>query len=338
VSTDDTSSVPIAYIRLTLELAEERGVSRQTILDGIDISQATLDRPEARITLFEYGRIVARTLARTGDAGLGYEFGLRSNLTSHGLVGFGIMSHRTLREALDFIGTYLVQLRSPGFTLRCFTEGEHVVTEIREAVDYGPLRQYAVDMVMVAMTRVIQPFVPRDRMQIWFDCPEPDHYPSYREKLPPVRFDMGVNQLRCPLEYMDVPVETANVSTVQFVTRELERDLAILGHEEDILARVRAVLHESRQQNLESVARHLGVSSRTLKRKLKARGFTYRKLVDEVRREQSIRLLRETPLSVEEIAWQVGYSAHSNFIRAFRRWTGVTPATFRTQAKGSGPK
>ena len=335
---EERAGVPIAYVRLTLELAENRGADRREVLKKTGISEAVLDRPDSRIPLLDYGRIVARTLAITGDASLGYAFGLRSTLTSHGLVGLGIMSQRTLREALEFIGKYLVQLRAPGFTFRCFTEGEHVVVDVRETLDYGPLRQYALDMALVGFTRIVQPFVPQSEVQLWFDCPETSYYPSYRETLPLVQFNRGVNQLRCPADFLDRPVDTASRTTAQLVTQECERNVAVIGRCEDVLSRVRALLQgDGKELDLERVAKEIGTSSRTLKRRLRERGFTFRELVDEVRSEDGFRLLRETRLSVEEVAWRVGYSSHGNFIRAFRRWTGVTPAVFRTQLQ-AGPE
>ena len=105
----------------------------------------------------------------------------------------------------------------------------------------------------------------------------------------------------------------------------------MLDEREPILSRVRAALSEAQDgyPDLETVATRLCMSSRTLKRRLHDHGFTFRKLLDEVRRRDSIRLLENTTLSVEEVAFRVGYTAQGNFIRAFRSWIGTTPATFR---------
>jgi AraC-like DNA-binding protein len=329
----ETPSVPGAYIRLTLELAEERGVPRERLLRGLGIEASILEEPDVRVPLLAYGRIIYRALKETGDAGLGIEFGLRANLTTHGLVGFGVMSHRTLREALVFEGKYFGPLRSPGFTSRFFFDGQQGVVEFREAVQYGPLRQYAFDMALVGFTHLIRPFVPEVEMELRFEGPEPAYFERYAHRVPPTRFGMSAHEVRFPAARMDRPIDTANPVTARLVTRECDREMALLGHDDRVLERVRSLIAARRGEapGLESVAKRLGMSGRTLKRRLQEHRFTFRELVEEARREESIRLLGTTRLSVELIGRRVGYTAHSNFIRAFKRWTGKIPSAYRRE-------
>jgi AraC-like DNA-binding protein len=244
------------------------------------------------------------------------------------------MSHGTLRDALSF-GSKYFSMRSPGFTTRCFAEGSQVVIEAREALQYGPLRQYAFDMLLVGLTHTIRPFVPESELELWFEWSEPEYFARYRERLPRTRFDMGVNQVRFPVEYLDRQLGTANPVTVQLLKQECDRELACVAGDDRVLQRVRSLLASDAQGtlDLESTARQLSMSSRTLKRKLRAHGFKFRELVEEVRRTRSVRLLNETSLSVEEIGRRVGYAAHGNFVRAFRRWTGTTPGAFRARGR-----
>jgi AraC-like DNA-binding protein len=73
----------------------------------------------------------------------------------------------------------------------------------------------------------------------------------------------------------------------------------------------------------------LGLSERSLRRALRAERTNFRRLLDEVRLEKAIGLLRDARLPIEQIAPQLGYSEPAAFIHAFRRWTGSTPAAFR---------
>ncbi|HMJ12982.1 MAG TPA: AraC family transcriptional regulator [Polyangiaceae bacterium] len=330
-------TVSIAYVMLTIQLAEERGVTRERLLNGVGLESELLAQPEARIPLLQYGHIIARALHLTGEPGLGLEYGLRANLTMHGLVGFGVMSHGTLREALSFGKKYFT-MRSPGFTCRCFADGAQAVIDTREAVQHGPLRHYAFDMLLVGLTHTIRPFVPEAELELWFEWPEPDYYVRYRDRLPRTRFDTGANQLRFPVEYLDRPLAVANPVTVEMLKRQCDRELEVTSADDQLLYRVRMLLADTQVPlDLEETARKLSMSSRTLKRKLRAHGFKFRELLDEVRRTDSMRLLHETRLSVEEIGRRVGYTAHGNFIRAFRRWTGTTPGEFRARVRSAGP-
>jgi AraC-like DNA-binding protein len=84
---------------------------------------------------------------------------------------------------------------------------------------------------------------------------------------------------------------------------------------------------------VEPVARALGLSARTLHRRLKEQGWTFQALLDAERKEVAFARLHERRLSVGEIAYLLGYAEQSAFLRAFRRWTGNTPTQFRASAR-----
>lgn len=97
-------------------------------------------------------------------------------------------------------------------------------------------------------------------------------------------------------------------------------------------ARLRLIIAEltlSGSISLALTARNLGISSRTLQRRLHERGMSFWTMVDECRFRIAGALLRETDLSVQEIAARVGYSTAGAFARAFSRWAGQPPRTFR---------
>ncbi|MEA3033247.1 MAG: hypothetical protein QOH86_1263 [Sphingomonadales bacterium] len=82
---------------------------------------------------------------------------------------------------------------------------------------------------------------------------------------------------------------------------------------------------------IDSVARALGLSRQTLYRRLKAEGTTFEALVERVRRRLALRFIRTDGLSVKEAAWRLGFAEPSAFSRAFKRWTGKSPAEMRRQ-------
>ena len=84
---------------------------------------------------------------------------------------------------------------------------------------------------------------------------------------------------------------------------------------------------------LSDIARELGMSGRTLQRRLRERGLSYQTLVDESRRQLAMRLLRQTDFALIEVAFMTGFSGQSAFTRAFKRWAGQTPRSFRIAAQ-----
>ena len=104
----------------------------------------------------------------------------------------------------------------------------------------------------------------------------------------------------------------------------------------DLIARVRRLVDGSLDRgepSLGQIAHHLGLSERTLRRRLKTDGSGFRELVDDTRRERALALLERSTLNVSELAHRCGFSDGAAFARAFKRWTGVSPATAMRAAR-----
>ena len=98
----------------------------------------------------------------------------------------------------------------------------------------------------------------------------------------------------------------------------------------DLPTRIRGLLSERADYPaVGALARELHMSERTLKRKLADHGTTYSAIRDDLRRQRALLLLENRELSIGEIAGRLGYSELPNFTRAFRKWTGHTPAAYR---------
>lgn len=325
-------TVPISYVLLMLDLVADYGVSRERLLDGLGISDELLQRPDGRIALLnEYARLCIRALKMTGEPALAYEFGLRATITTHGLLGFGLMSQRTLRDVFTFANRFGASLRLPAWELRFLTEGGYAIVDGREAVPHGSLRRFSCEQLLVSLTSIVRHILPEPPLELWFDYPEPEYHARYRERLPAVRFSMPATQIRIPDRYLDLPLRTADPVSAMLAERECERELALLGGIDDLVKRVRAVLliGDAGYPDLEAVAARLHLTPRTLNRRLTALGTSFRQLLDEARRTDSRSLLEDPALSVADIAARLGYSSAANFSRAFRAWAGDSPGSFR---------
>ena len=129
-------TVPVSYVLLILQLANEKGLSTDDILAQAHIPKEHLDRPEARFSLINGYAVICRyVMDRCKSPGLGYEFGLRSTITTHGILGYGLMSQSTLREVISFGSRYGTRLRMPAWDIQILEEGEHVVDIVRPEGD-----------------------------------------------------------------------------------------------------------------------------------------------------------------------------------------------------------
>jgi AraC-like DNA-binding protein len=103
-------------------------------------------------------------------------------------------------------------------------------------------------------------------------------------------------------------------------------DNATLEIRREIMSRIR-----HGETEIQSVARALTTSARSLQRRLSAAGTSYQELLDSTRREAATHYLQDLGLSIGEVAYLLGYSEPPAFNRAFKRWNGITPQEFRLQ-------
>jgi AraC-like DNA-binding protein len=121
---------------------------------------------------------------------------------------------------------------------------------------------------------------------------------------------------------------------LRLAQRECERELDELGFDSKLATRVRRLIGSAEDglRTLEQVAPHVGLSPRTLRRRLATMGAPFSALVDDDRHDRALRLLRTTDLAIGDVARRLEYTSVSSFVRAFRRWTGKTPSTYRRDA------
>lgn len=128
------------------------------------------------------------------------------------------------------------------------------------------------------------------------------------------------------------PFLTHNADLLAILAPHLEAELNRQRDEQDPVEVVKLAVKQlltSRRPDLEDVARELGITSRTLQRRLADRGRTYQQLLEEARRELSHHYLLDTSLELNETAFLLGYSDPNSFFRAFRQWEGTSPGEWR---------
>ena len=149
----------------------------------------------------------------------------------------------------------------------------------------------------------------------------------------PVRFSQPANEMLFDPAALDAPILTADAALVSFLDRQAEIMLAKLRPTDDsLLERVRRLVVETLQDGelpVEAAAKRLAVSPRTLQRRLGEAGTSYAGVTESVRRELAAQYLANPRLAMAEIAYLLGFSQTSAFHRAFKRWTGSTPAEHR---------
>lgn len=150
----------------------------------------------------------------------------------------------------------------------------------------------------------------------------------------PVRFGAEESAVWLDHELVTRPLARRDPMTRRYLEAHAEQMLAQLpaAQPPPIVAQIReAVLVELATSGAElaRVAKHVAMSTRTVQRRLEEAGTSYQDLVDDVRAAMACTLLRDRARSIIDVAFELGYADLKGFYRAFRRWTGTTPAEFR---------
>ncbi|MEM6455117.1 MAG: AraC family transcriptional regulator [Acidobacteriota bacterium] len=150
-----------------------------------------------------------------------------------------------------------------------------------------------------------------------------------------IHFDDVHDALHVTRASLDTPNHLGDAAIAGFFDHHLADAVAQLetapALEEQVRTHIARALSEG-VPTMSDVAKHLGMSGRTLQRRLADRGASFQTLVDEARRQLAERLLRQTGYSLAEVAFMTGFAEQSSFTRAFKRWAGQTPRSYRLQA------
>jgi AraC-like DNA-binding protein len=169
-------------------------------------------------------------------------------------------------------------------------------------------------------------------LQAAFPFPAPPHVEAYRHIFPgPLAFDARQAEIRFDARYLTLPLRRDEKAMKQMLQRALP--LTVLQYRRDrlLVQQVRQALtaHPEQAHSADGIAGLLHMSARTLHRQLKDEGASLQALKDEVRCERSKDLLYRSGKPVKQVAAAVGFRNEKSFLRAFKQWTGMTPAEFR---------
>jgi AraC-like DNA-binding protein len=332
-------SIGSGAIKKLLTALQENGVDPAPLAAEVGIDPNVVEDPDARVpveALHALWEAAQRRIPRA-DAAL---FGAtRYAPGDYGLVGFVCMNSATLGEALGHAVRYLhLWTDDPGMTLD--REGTLTVVYRTHFPDRLGLRlaneAALAEILQGARLTTGTEIKP---VAVQFAHPAPDdvreHDAFFGVK---VEFGRPTTAMRFTPEQLATPLPKADVQLGAFLSGLANDALAKREpQDQSPLDRVREIVAEELQSGvpeLRTIARRLAVSERTLRRRLADQATTFRALLDDTRAELARSYIRDRRIPLTEVAFLLGFSEPSAFHRAFRRWTGSTPAEQRRQASG----
>ncbi len=326
----------VVHVRVLLRTLEEAGVGTALLCHTCGIDPAIFEDVRARIPRSRVLQIWQEAARRLPDPHLGLHLGERVRPHAVNVVTYLTMSSRTLREGLERLIRYQrilgedsrVQLRDEGTQSFIRIEfGSEELPATRDEIEYWAV-------LLMKYGRWIADYDVR-LMEVRFSYPRPEE-PSEYERIFGCRprFGAAESGLLIASAELDRPSIHANPEVARAHEQSAGEYLAELDDRSmsrQLCELLMGVL-EKGQLDLETAARQLHVSVRTLQRRLRDEGTSYREVVDQLRREIALDKLRKTDIPIEEITYLTGFSELSPFYRAFRRWTGKTPVEYRETA------
>lgn len=324
-------TLPAIHALHLAEVVKRWNVSQEELFAGLDLDGEFLSEPEASLPIDTVERLVVRALSLTKEPALGLYLGLEMRASAHGYLGFAAMTAPTLREALR-LAEQFAPTRTTAIGLRlCENETTGAII-VEEHADFGAAREVIIAALMFGIWQIgnaLTGVMLKGSADVAF--PEPAHFAKYKHWIPTVRFGQPANQLVFAAKNLELPLTMADPAASRLLREQLERGLDALGGEGRMVGHVRTLIakKEGGFRSLDEVASEMRLSPRTLKRKLAAHGVAFSTLLEEQQRDKALLLLRSQEAPLEDVAERLGYSDVANFARAFRRWTGTTPAAYR---------
>lgn len=332
------TSTPAQYALILLDLARQRGVAPEQLLEGTGVTESALAKLGARIPEEVFSQVVERAYALTGDRALGLHLGKRLNLSAHATVGQAFMTCENLEQVLNFFLKYY-RILAPTLELsyrqnegRCWVTAHTPWEEERQEFSY--------ELLFAAFVHSINLLLNSSALEyrVEFPYPEPDYVDEYHELFgDDLYFSAREARISMPEQWLEAELPSSNPALLALYEQECRRLLADLQEDGSLTEQTLQLLRklEGHYPQMPQVADMLSMSPRTYRRRLAGEDTSFQQLLDQVRTEHAIHYLRTTRLPLASIAFMVGFNDVSNFRRAFIKWTGHTPREARENALDS---
>jgi AraC-like DNA-binding protein len=315
-------------------------VPARDLLADVGIDPAALDDAGAMLSLQAISEIYERAAARIGDGAFGLHVGENARPVLRDVFDYAVMSRPTIAAAFEELQP-LIAVLYPEAEVKLVVHKGTAGFSYRMAPKEAKAQRHRCEALVTTVKKIAERAIGHadpPPLSVSFQHAAPadtsEHTRVFRA---PVRFDCPASEILFEAHVLEEPVATADPNLSAVLDRHARDLLARLPRSARFGDQVRRALVAAFTRrgppSLAVLARTMGVSERTLQRRLGEEGTTLQTLTEDVRHELSLEYLRDRALSVGEVADRLGYSSLAAFSRAFRRWRGVSPAAHRRAAR-----
>ncbi len=321
-----------------VEVLGEQGIAPEASLSGTGLLPESLANPETLTSVRQYITVCHNALHLSKTPETPFRTGSRIPLSAYGMYGFALVCSPTIREYFQMAIKYH-RLATPLLPVSWREEGDYVswIFPMNAAVTHSDsLLRFLMEQQLTQISTHLRAVVENDSylpVRAALSYSAPDHAHLYKRYLGcPVHFGQPMSELTYPKSILSAKPPLAHGLTSKILRETCDRILGEVKTSTGVAGEVYQIIASTpgHSPSMEDVAKQIATTVRTLNRRLHAEGASFTQILDDVRCNLASEYLRSTRLSIEDISELVGFSEAANFRHAFRRWTGTTPARFRS--------
>jgi AraC-like DNA-binding protein len=328
---------PIQYVRQIADLLADMGIDLEQWLGCAGLNDAVLADANWSVTYEEYQCLISNAIKMSSEPALGLLVGERLRITSHGMLGFAAMNCASLRQAILLFEDF-VQLRFSLISIHLEVVDNEAQVHFAVTQPLAELEIPVIEAVVLAVKNLLD-HISMGLCQISrVNFANAD--PGYGELATDlfkcqVHYEQAWDGFVLPLEVIDEPLDAADPASFDEAARICQHELEKRDAQISLSTSVRRLMLDKQSgfPSLSVTARLFHMTPRTLHRRLKEEGTSYQTILDEERHRLALQYLQNSKCSIQEIAFNLGYTDPANFRRAFKRWEKMTPSEYVSQQK-----
>ena len=315
-----------------------QGADKELLLQIAGHPYEDLCDEEFRVGSDVFNKVTEAAVEATGDEYFGLHAGEHMSLGAAGLIGQITQSSSTVKEALDYCCEFaMLGCRAIPMSLE-LEDGLYKLSLIPDPIwaKESPLSvKQTIDGMMAFNMREYHALTHEKHypVKIEFGFKRPPNYSEYERVLTcPIYYGKQHSAIYYDKKQLEEPVVTSDYNLLRILVAYAQEKVAQIEQAQGFYNLVkRSVINLVKPDfpSIEQVAANLNLSVRTLQRKLKEEGYTFKEIIETLRRDFAMSYLKDKSLSINEIAYLLSYADGSAFIRTFKRWTGETPSAYR---------
>lgn len=335
-----SSSASVAAVRQYLQMASRDGLDTTSLLEPLNLDSDLLTDNTRRVSLEQFETIVSTLIQASDDPLFGLHTSEHIEPAYYSVQGYISLNCASLREAMTMIPLYEKLVGDMGVSDFSY-KGEQTLLRWQSQLSHALVKRHVRENIISSWYRFTRNFLKIEKppAAVWFEHAAPSdahllqHYTDIFQC--PVEFSRPYTGIWIHNQDLDSRIQQADEKLLHVLLEhatqqlnELEKGLTL---SEQIKSMLRLMLNQQIPSS-ELIADKLGISVRTLQRKLNEEDTSYKEVLNELRQELALHYVKNSTLNFDIIATKLGFSEPRSFYRSFKKWTGLTASQFRNQS------